>query len=679
MRRLLAHRDSRVYLTGQTFSIFGDSSLWRDTGQRELRGRCHNKSRLRVMRRVAPKRPEGIARMRKWLRPWIPGIVLLTALTGVTANAAAGASGVSPSVMVCGSGAALARPGTIILTCADDGTLATDLHWRSWGAERAVATGAVSWRECFVRCGRTSKKGSASAEFTLLDPKAFPGKGMLFTRLVMHVTGKTPPGFKRDVAFPEAPIAPMDLPQRGPVGHRAGRAPSGTISYAATEGFWLIAGGPDAASGSYNDAQVAAAISVAESSLLPGVIQQGVDYCGSGSDRAGWGLWQITCGNSVPSEYGSDFQVLDPWNNAEGAVWKCDQDAAAGYNCFSPWSTWLSGAYTQYLQHTSADTSLSDPGEYVQDGSTPPGTPSSPGPDPGSTYGPPMPGSKATAYVFWKSQAPGDDLMEAQGAATQGLGGPFNRGMGPLNSQPAAAVDGHGNTYVYWEGGAPTYDLWEAYWNGSKWVGPYNRGMGPLGSAPSVAVTSSGTAFVFWKGQNGHLYEAQGPANGTLSGPYDRGMGTLGSAPTVGIDSKGSTYVYWEGSGDLWEGFWNGSKFVGPYNRGMGPLGSAPSVAVTGSGTAYVFWKSTGPGYNLMEAQGPANGSLSGPFNRGMGPLNSGPSAGVASDGYTYVYWEGGPTAYDLWEGYWNGSKWAGPYSRDMGPLNSQPTVAIYG
>jgi hypothetical protein len=35
--------------------------------------------------------------------------------------------------------------------------------------------------------------------------------------------------------------------------------------------------------------------------------------------------------------------------------------------------------------------SISDPGEYVQVNSTPPGTPASPGPDPGCTYGPPMP------------------------------------------------------------------------------------------------------------------------------------------------------------------------------------------------------------------------------------------------------------------------------------------------
>jgi hypothetical protein len=475
------------------------------------------------------------------------------------------------------------------------------------------------------------------------------------------------------VAFSMAPTtAPPPRPGRHHV-KLPPPAPSGSLSYANIEGYWIYAGGPSGSDGSYTYPQVAAAITGAESSFLPGNIQPGVDYCGAGSDRAGWGLWQITCGNSVP-QYGTDFQILDPWNNAEEAVYKYDQ--AGG---FSPWSTYTSGAYAQFLQHTSPNEDISDPGEYEQYHSTPPGTPSSPAPDPGSTYGPPMPNG-VTAYVFWEGTSTKYQLWEAQGAANGALAGPTDRGMGPMNSQPAVGIDGKGATYVYWRGGGPSYDLWEAYWNGSAWVGPFDRGLGPLASAPSVAVTSSGTAFVFWKGQNNDLWEAQGPATGSLSGPYDRGMGPLGSAPTAGVNSSGSTFIYWEGTApqdELYEAYWNGSTFVGPYNRGMGPLGSPPSVAVTASGTAYVFWK--GQNNDLWEAQGPASGSLGGPFDRGMGPLGSAPGAGVASNGYTYTYWEGTSPQDDLWEAYWNGSGFVGPDNRGMGPLGSPPTVAIKG
>jgi hypothetical protein len=283
-----------------------------------------------------------------------------------------------------------------------------------------------------------------------------------------------------------------------------------------------------------------------------------------------------------------------------------------------------------------------------------------------------------SAYAFWEGTQ--GDLWEGQGLANGSLAGPYNRGMGPLGSTPTAGVDAHGATYVYWRGTGPQYDLWEAYWNGSGWVGPYNRGMGPLGSQPSVAITPDGTAYVFWEGTNGDLWEAQGPADGSLSGPYNRGMGPLGSAPTAGVDANGATYVYWEGTApgyNLWEGYWNGSGWVGPYNLGMGPLGSQPSAAVTLNGTAYVFWEGTQG--DLWEAQGPADGSLSGPYNRGMGPLGSAPAAGVGVNGATYVYWEGTGPGYDLWEGYWNGSGWVGPYNRGMGPLGTPPTVAIYG
>jgi hypothetical protein len=625
--------------------------------------------------------------MRRLVRSWIlPAAVLITVAGGGTAAASADQPGGAPGVQAartavrnCGTGAAQVRPGSMILTCADDGELGTNLHWTSWGASQATATGTVTWRACGRLCADSKSWDHASADFTLTRPVARHGKAALFTELTMHVTGRTPRGFMRNLSWSEATTgATTPRPDYRQSHGLPTAAPSGTLGYAQIEGYWIIAGGPNGSAGSYTQAQVAAAITGAEASFLPGVIQPDVDYCGAGADRAGWGLWQITCGNSV-SQYGTDFQVLDPWNNAEAAVYKCKQDEALGDNCFDPWSTYTSGAYAQFLQHTSADTNISDPGQYVQVNSTPPGTPSSPAPDPGSKYGPPMPGS-ATSYVFWKGQGTGYDLWQAQGSSTGSLSGPTNHGMGPLNSAPAAAVDpANGYTYVYWEGQAPQDDLWEAYWNGSKWVGPYNRGMGPLGSAPTAAVNSSGTAYVFWKGQNNDLYEASGPATGTLSGPTNRGMGPLGSAPTVGINSSSYTYVYWEGTApqdDLYEAYWNGSKFAGPYNRGEGPMGSAPSVAVTGGGTAYVFWK--GQNSQLYEAQGAATGALSGPSSKGMGPLGSAPTAGVDSNGATYVYWEGTSPQDDLWEGYWNGTKWVGPYNRGMGPLDSAPSVAVY-
>jgi Lysozyme like domain len=587
-------------------------------------------------------------------------------------GAAAASGSESTAVKVCGQGPAVTRPSSTILTCADDGMIAKHLRWSSWTGTRATATGIVTWRACSAKCADSKGWDSATADVTLTDPVRESGREVLFTRLDLHVTGRTPARFIRNAVFSEAPIPKVNVPPQvnapaAPRGRPAtalprqsSAAPSGTLGYAQIEGFWIDAGGPSGSDGSYTYAQVAAAITGAESSFQPGIIQPDQPY-----STTGWGLWQITPGNSV-SQYGTDFQILDPWNNAEAAVNKYD-----GAGGFSPWTTFVDGAYTNFLQHTAAHTGLTDPGEYVQINSAPSGTPSSPAADPGSTDGPAM----AAAYAFWSGTGSSADLEEAQGAAVSSLSGPFNRGMGPLGSAPAVGVDGNGHTYVYWKG--TDGDLWEGYWNGSDWVGPFNRGMGTLGSQPSVAVTQSGTAFVFWKGTNGDLYEAQGPADGALSGPFDRGMGPLGSAPAAGVDGNGHTYVYWEGSdGDLWEGYWNGSGWVGPFDRGMGPLGSQPSVAMTPSATAYVFWKGTNG--DLYQAQGPADGALSGPTSLGMGPLGSAPAAGVDGFGDTFVYWEGTSPSDALWEAYWNGSGWVGPFDRGQGPLNSAPTVAIY-
>jgi hypothetical protein len=116
------------------------------------------------------------------------------------------------------------------------------------------------------------------------------------------------------------------------------------------------------------------------------------------------------------------------------------------------------------------------------------------------------------------------------------------------------------------------------YSQGEEWafVSPQLATSPATADPPSVAMTSTGTAYVFWDGTDGNLWEAQGPATGTLAGPYSHGMGQLGSAPTAAVTPNGYTYVYWRGSGpdhDLYEAYWNGTTWVGPYNRGMGPLG----------------------------------------------------------------------------------------------------------
>lgn len=152
------------------------------------------------------------------------------------------------------------------------------------------------------------------------------------------------------------------------------RAAVRTLGYAQVEGYWVAAGGPGTLAG------VAAAIAAAESGLEPGAIQSAAPYA-----HTGWGLWQITPGNSAPSVYGSDYQLLDPWNNAEAAVWKYDEQG------LSAWSTYSDGGYKSYLQNVAPDLTVTDPGEYPQTGPAPPDTPATPAAQPGSTFGPAMP------------------------------------------------------------------------------------------------------------------------------------------------------------------------------------------------------------------------------------------------------------------------------------------------
>ena len=122
-----------------------------------------------------------------------------------------------------------------------------------------------------------------------------------------------------------------------------------TYTFGQLEGFWTQAGGPSAV------APIAAAIAMAESSGSD-VIQQGQPY-----STTGWGLWQITPGNSEPS-IGSDNALLNPETNAKAAVAKFKQ---AG-NSFNPWTTYTSGGYKNFMQSGVAATDTSG---YTSSGS----------------------------------------------------------------------------------------------------------------------------------------------------------------------------------------------------------------------------------------------------------------------------------------------------------------------
>jgi hypothetical protein len=507
----------------------------------------------------------------------------------------------------------------MILTCADEGELAEHLTWSSWTATRATATGFVAWRACSADCADSTRWDKAQANVVLSQP--VNEDRMLFTKLELHVTGPTPKGFLRDLSFDEAPTAPMSTvphsPTSGarapsatasPAAPAASAASSGTLSYANIEGFWIDAGGPTHSSGSFTDAQIAAAITGAESSFLPGNIQQGVDYCGAGADRAGWGLWQITCGNSVP-QYGSNFQLLDPWNNAEAAVNKCQADVQAGFNCFAPWSTYTSGAYASYLQSTAPNTQLTDPGEYTQFAATPPGTPSSPAPAPGSTFGPGMPGSSSPP---------------------------------PSASPSPVSVDSAGHTVAFINGSGKLVN--DYYISG--WQGPGVLPGTPRADSP-VVITADG-AGVFFIASNGGVVNDYHTSSGWQGPAGTGGSAKAGSGLAVSPDGHHVDFVNTSGvlENDWYSGGWQGPGALPGTPRADSPL------AVKSDGTGVFFIASNGAVVNDYFST--ANG-WQGPGGTGGG-AKAGSGLGVSPDGTHIAFVNAsGVLVNDWYSGGWQG------------------------
>jgi hypothetical protein len=123
-----------------------------------------------------------------------------------TAQAATTKAAAAPVVLNCGTGKGLIRPASLTVACADGNNLAKDLSWSKWATSEASAKGIVSWNQCTPTCAADKKWATAAATFTLNDP-VHTAKGLLFEKLSVHVTGKTPTGVARSYIVSEAPVA----------------------------------------------------------------------------------------------------------------------------------------------------------------------------------------------------------------------------------------------------------------------------------------------------------------------------------------------------------------------------------------------------------------------------------------------------------------------------------------
>lgn len=476
----------------------------------------------------------------------------ITLMAGIPANASTAASAAaSPAVENCGTGAALTQPSSLILTCADHGMVAGQLNWQSWTATQATATATVTW------AGSATQQDSTTADITLSEPVTQPDGTALFTELTMRVTGSTPSGFLRTANFDETPApAPSISPAAGaPAGSSSPAAPaaaSGALSTAAIGGYWVLAGGPS------SEAETAEAIADAESALKPGNIQAGMPY-----STTGWGLWQITPGNSVPV-YGEDYQLLDPWNNAEAAVYKYGQAP----DSFTPWTTYVQGTYKKFLPDAEPpNTNLTDPGQYEPINSGPSGTHNNS--DPGSKFGPALSTTPPFAFrvVFQDNANALAGYSSTKSNFTTGLD--MVAGTSPAVARLSggtfqAAVDGNGNVLTLLHLGGDSINT--------------KLGM-EAGTSPSIAALPNGGWVAAFEDNDKQLYLY----NSSGSEINTKIAMAPGTNPAIAAQSDGSYRVVFENSSNVLAGYnSSGSTFTTSY--GMDP-NSSPALTAEPDGT----------------------------------------------------------------------------------------------
>jgi hypothetical protein len=534
----------------------------------------------------------------------VGGGLTLAAGTPANASPAAGTSA-NPVVRDCGLGAAQTRPASMILACADGDMVAGELRWRSWNATQATAIATVTWQ------ANTTRRDRTSAEITLSDPVLEADGEALFTTLTMHVTGTAPGGFKRNLSFDEAPPAAspaMPEASKAIQGIQPAAA-SGTLNTAAIGGYWELAGGPSSV------AETAEAITGAESSFEPGIIQAGQPY-----STTGWGLWQITPGNSVPA-YGEDYQLLDPWNNAEAAVAKFD--AAGG---FSPWTTFDDGAYEGFLGDTSTpNTNLSDPGQYAPINGAPAGTHNTS--SPGSTSGPTIPGGSSTpppapGFAFKAVFQANNDFL----AGLASTGSNFTTTLGMMSgTSPSVTTLADGTFEAAFE--ANNDNLALSHLGG----GTLSTHEGMLqGTSPAIAALPGGGWIVAFQANNNHLALFDSSQDVTDT---DLGMDP-GTDPAIAVQSDGSFRVVFQANNDLLAGYnSSGSNFT--TTAGM-KAGTSPAITTLPGGQYEVgIQANTGKLATLHFGTGFTVNTT----DLGMDPASS-PAVAAQSDGTFRVVFE---------------------------------------
>jgi hypothetical protein len=533
-----------------------------------------------------------------------------------TGAAAAAAKATIPSLEVCGTGPAVRTPASVIITCADSGMVAGRLRWKAWTSAAAAATGTVGWKE-------NGRSKSATADITLSAPAREAGGKVLFTKLTMRVTGATPRAFIRTATFNEAPVPAVGGIAGTPKSSapaRAGRntmAPaaaggSGSIPYASIAGYWELAGGPDSL------AETAAAITGAEAygsetspaeGGNPGAIQPGEPY-----STTGWGLWQITPGDSEP-DFGIDYQMLDPWDNANAAVQKYETQGLGA------WTTYMDGDYTNFLSAAEADppnTNLTDPGQFdptLDYGTTPNGSSS----DPGEVTGPPLQSSSAYLATIQDN----DTQFYAYENGTD-LG--TNLGMDPGNPATVGLADGGGylsafqandtSLYIYPEGG-----------NGDD----THLGM-DAGTSPAVAALSTGAwEAAFQDNDNAlYLYSSAGTEDNTKLGMY------AGTSPSIAGSGGGWIAAFEANNSNLYIVTSAGVERA----TGLGMMaGTSPSItALANGGFVVAFQANTGNLY-LLSSSGTSLSAIEGATKTATGlGMDTSTSPAIAS--YTNNSWQ---------------------------------------